>query len=184
MGIFAKEVVRDVRAVCRAWRHWRQKGGTRQAAEAVTLAIVAAATANATQAASVQPKAASAASPVPVVIIPVPAGPSLSARMWRVVRPKLIIAVGATLEFLLKAADHAAVRASRASMQLYGKAVQVWLWAEPYLRRFDAWLEHSLKTNKDIAAVIHFWNELWKTAAARVAELRSRLARTPRSPEE
>jgi hypothetical protein len=187
MLIFAKEVRRDIRAVRTAWRNWRQKAimstGEHQIVEEVTTHTV---TITATDpqpqlAAIVEQKPEEAR---PVVVIALPHQPGLFARMWQSVRPKLIIATGATLEALLKAADRTAVLISRGSMRVYGYGVQAWLWVEPYLRRFDKWLERTLKSNKDIAAGLHLWSEFLKSANVRLVELRARLARIPRAPEE
>jgi hypothetical protein len=198
--IFAKEIKRDVRAVRAAWRHWRERGGGLAAAEAVTEEIVAEAEVEARNtsrrsrkaaklavAQATLPVAAVAAAATgerPAVVIAVQQGPGRWQLLWRMVRPRLIIAVGATLEMIIKAADHSVVWASRATMLAYGKCVQAWLWVEPYLRRFDARIEHTLKGNKDIAAMLHLWSELLKLMNARIAELRARFTRIPRAPEE
>jgi hypothetical protein len=204
MLIFAKEVKRDVRAIRTAWHHWRQKGGTLAAAEEVAQSIVADAEAAAEQAPirltpsrrsartkkttaaglPVAAVAAAATSGRPAVVIPVQKGPGLWQRIWAAVRPRLIIALGATLEAVLKAADHTVVWASRRSLQAYGAAAQGWRWLEPRLRRFDALLERKLKANKDVAALLHFLGEAVKLANARMAELRARFTRIHRAPEE
>ncbi|MET0779456.1 MAG: hypothetical protein ABWY71_01340 [Candidatus Saccharimonadales bacterium] len=188
MLIFAKEVLRDIRAVRSAWRNWRQKAimatGEHHIVEEVTAAHSVTVTGT-----DLQPQTAAFAErkpegSAPVVVIALPRQPGIFARMWRATRPKLIIAVGATLETILKAADRTAVLASRGSLQLYRYGMQFWLWVEPYLRRFDKWLERTLKSNKDIAAFLHMWSEFLKSANVRLVELRARLARAPRSPEE
>ncbi|HEV7454049.1 MAG TPA: hypothetical protein VGO07_02205 [Candidatus Saccharimonadales bacterium] len=188
MLIFAKEVRRDIRAVRSAWRNWRQKAimatGEHRIIEEITAHTV---TVTAT---GPQPQAMEAimdkpAESKPVVVIVLPRQPGRFAKFWRAARPKLIIALGVTLETIIKAADRAAVLASRGSLQLYRYGMQAWLWMEPHLRQFDKWLERTLKSNKDIAALLHIWSDFLKSANARLVELRARLAaRIPRAPEE
>jgi hypothetical protein len=189
MLIFAKELARDMRAIRSAWRNWRQKAimatGEHQIvedAEIIHDVVTVAAT-------DPQPQAVVAAKhepaeSKPVVVIALPQQPGFFAKMWQATRPKLIIALGASLETLLKFADRTAVLGSRASMRAYGYGMQFWLWVEPYLRKFDKWLERTLKSNKDVAAVLHIWSEFLKTANVRLLELRMRMTRVPRTPDE
>jgi hypothetical protein len=194
--IFHKEFKRDARAVRTAWRQWRTRGGSLAAAEVVTEGIVAEAEAEvqakpsgvrARKKPEVLPVAAVAAAVTgerPAVVIPVATGPSRMQLLWRMVRPRLIIALGVTLETIIKVADRSVVWTSRASMRVYGRCVRAWLWTEPHFRRFDAWLERTLKRNKDVAAMLHLWGEFLKLVNAHIAELRARLTRIPRAPEE
>jgi hypothetical protein len=52
------------------------------------------------------------------------------------------------------------------------------------LRRFDRWLEQTLKSNKDIAAGMHLWREVVRTTTVRFHDLRSRVQRFTRAPED
>lgn len=119
------------------------------------------------------------------VVIQLPAQPSKLRKAWMRMRPHLVVAAGVTLELIVRGLQAAAVFLSRVSFKAYGYGMQAWLWAEPYLRRFDKRLERTVKRNKEVAAFLHAGGELQKTASVRFTELRNRLlARIPRAPGE
>ncbi|HSX17459.1 MAG TPA: hypothetical protein VLH86_05165 [Patescibacteria group bacterium] len=180
VGIFWKQWFRAARTLRSLWR--------KTAVEAIADAtpLVAASDASATAASVAGPKTRARKRPAPKapIVITLAPQPGHLLRFWRAVRPRLLMAVGATLETVINSLQRMAVMLSRASLEAYRYSVRAWLTVEPYLRRFDKWLEHTLKSNKDMAAVLHVWSEFLKSANARILVLRAYFGRLPRTPEE
>jgi len=168
IGIFWKQWVRAARFTRQTWRTtWREQ--TTHQAQAEHMAEP-----------QTNPPIVETAKPV---IIAVPVHSRLT-RTWQRMRPKVIIVVGTTLEVLVRILQRLAVTLSRLAFKIYEYGVRGWLRVEPYLRRFDAWLERTLKANKDIAAFLHVLRELTKAAQLHIAAWRARFGRPARTPEE
>lgn len=110
--------------------------------------------------------------------------PSWLIKQWRLVRPRLFVALGVSLTYAVRAVQVTARAGQEARLTLYGYGMRLWLQIEPYIRRFDSWLERTLKSNQDIAAVLHVGREIVKPIRTRVRQLRLRLMHTSRLPED
>ncbi len=167
--VFSRRLVHDLRAVHRAVVYQRKQSPESLEATEDTPVI--------------EPVAAPvvAAKEVPVVEIIIPGEPGALVRAWRAVSPRIRPAIGLTLRVSGKIMVRMSRRALRdgrsAIIGIYCYSIETWNRLQPYLRRFDAWLERSLKKNKDIAALLHVAAESRKSAQLWLADTYARLQR-------
>lgn len=148
VGIFSKNIGQGVRAA-RMRRALRRDGvelESRLSAEKVAGTGVTPAVSAAARSAEVQR--------APIVITG-PRQPGLLTKVWRAMRPRLVVALGSVLERAVVWGTALQVGLRRISLQCYRYGVRAWIYVEPHIRRMDARIEKTLKRNKDIAAVLH-----------------------------
>ncbi|HJQ08547.1 MAG TPA: hypothetical protein VJ836_03660 [Candidatus Saccharimonadales bacterium] len=112
--------------------------------------------------------------PKPAVIITIPGRPGYIARAITASRPYIREAM-AQLPALFRSIRLELVQMARAAIK---QLIIYWQWLEPHIRRFDRWLEVTLKRNKNIAVLIALMSEFSRQASERTALVRAFFART------
>jgi uncharacterized membrane protein len=160
--IFHKELVRDIRRVCAAFR----RPSPVMPAEASAPAPIPV----------IQAKA-----PKPIVDIVIPGTPGLLMKSVWYIRPR--IAAGSRITWVVtaretrQAAQWAAKTARRYSIIAWRSAVRAWQWAERRIRECDRLVEQRIKRNKTAASLLEAGADIGKQIQAYIMEMRNRVNR-------